>query len=85
MRRYINCPSPFAQEEISVYCVSGNDPFSLLGEDGIVAKVFWFCCLFVLCAHLQVLSSDNTRYGYNAATGNYEDLMAAGIIDPTKV
>lgn len=34
---------------------------------------------------LQVLSSDNPRYGYNAATGNYEDLMSAGIIDPTKV
>lgn len=33
---------------------------------------------------LQVLSSDNARYGYNAATGKYEDLMAAGIIDPTK-
>lgn len=33
----------------------------------------------------KVLSSDNHRYGYNAATGNYEDLMAAGIIDPTKV
>ncbi|KAA0055727.1 ruBisCO large subunit-binding protein subunit beta [Cucumis melo var. makuwa] len=33
----------------------------------------------------KVLSSDNYRYGYNAATGNYEDLMAAGIIDPTKV
>ncbi|KAH9740503.1 Chaperonin 60 subunit beta 3 [Citrus sinensis] len=28
---------------------------------------------------------DNHKYGYNAATGNYEDLMAAGIIDPTKV
>lgn len=33
----------------------------------------------------QVLSSDNYKYGYNAATGQYEDLMAAGIIDPTKV
>lgn len=33
---------------------------------------------------LQVLSSENTNFGYNAATGNYEDLMAAGIIDPTK-
>lgn len=32
-----------------------------------------------------MLSSDNFKYGYNAATGNYEDLMAAGIIDPTKV
>lgn len=34
---------------------------------------------------VQVLSSDNPKYGYNAATGQYEDLMAAGIIDPTKV
>lgn len=33
----------------------------------------------------KVLSSDNPRYGYNAATGQYEDLMASGIIDPTKV
>lgn len=33
----------------------------------------------------KVLSNDNTKFGYNAATGNYEDLMAAGIIDPTKV
>ncbi|EMS63178.1 RuBisCO large subunit-binding protein subunit beta, chloroplastic [Triticum urartu] len=33
----------------------------------------------------KVLVNDNFRYGYNAATGKYEDLMAAGIIDPTKV
>ncbi|CAM0948323.1 unnamed protein product [Alopecurus aequalis] len=33
----------------------------------------------------KVLSNDNFRFGYNAATGKYEDLMAAGIIDPTKV
>ncbi|XVE98881.1 hypothetical protein REPUB_Repub03eG0147400 [Reevesia pubescens] len=32
----------------------------------------------------KVLSSDNPNCGYNAATGKYEDLMAAGIIDPTK-
>ena len=24
-------------------------------------------------------------YGYNAATGTFEDLLAAGVIDPTKV
>jgi len=24
-------------------------------------------------------------FGYNAATGRYEDLVAAGVIDPTKV
>ncbi|KAK8517053.1 hypothetical protein V6N12_032253 [Hibiscus sabdariffa] len=33
----------------------------------------------------KVLSEDNPRYGFNAATGKYEDLMSAGIIDPTKV
>ena len=33
----------------------------------------------------QVLSNDDAKFGYNAATGQYEDLMAAGIIDPTKV
>ncbi|XP_057546714.1 ruBisCO large subunit-binding protein subunit beta, chloroplastic-like [Amaranthus tricolor] len=33
----------------------------------------------------KVLASDNLSYGYNAATGQYVDLMAAGIIDPTKV
>uniref|UniRef100_J3L8R3 Uncharacterized protein n=1 Tax=Oryza brachyantha TaxID=4533 RepID=J3L8R3_ORYBR len=33
----------------------------------------------------KVLANDNFRYGYNAATGKYEDLMTAGIIDPTKV
>ncbi|GAB2278389.1 hypothetical protein Dimus_013074 [Dionaea muscipula] len=34
---------------------------------------------------IQVLSSDNPKYGYNASIGQYEDLLAAGIIDPTKV
>ena len=33
----------------------------------------------------KVLANDNFKFGYNAATGAYEDLMAAGIIDPTKV
>ena len=28
---------------------------------------------------------DLPHYGYNAATDTYEDLMEAGIIDPTKV
>ena len=33
----------------------------------------------------KVLANENFKFGYNAATGAYEDLMAAGIIDPTKV
>jgi chaperonin GroEL len=31
------------------------------------------------------LSNADIRYGYNAATDTYEDLITAGIIDPTKV
>ena len=33
----------------------------------------------------KVRSSDNPNYGYNASTDQYEDLIAAGVIDPTKV
>uniref|UniRef100_A0A6N2N7L2 Uncharacterized protein n=1 Tax=Salix viminalis TaxID=40686 RepID=A0A6N2N7L2_SALVM len=33
----------------------------------------------------QVLSNADITYGYNAATDTYEDLITAGIIDPTKV
>ncbi|KAI4357928.1 hypothetical protein L6164_001844 [Bauhinia variegata] len=33
----------------------------------------------------KVLSVDNMNYGYNAARDCYEDLMKAGIMDPTKV
>ncbi|KAA3487828.1 chaperonin 60 subunit beta 4, chloroplastic [Gossypium australe] len=33
----------------------------------------------------KVLLNNDTRYGYNAARNSYEDLMKAGIMDPTKV
>jgi len=33
----------------------------------------------------RVLEDPNPNFGYNAATGKYEDLMKAGIIDPAKV
>ncbi|KAJ7553552.1 hypothetical protein O6H91_06G103300 [Diphasiastrum complanatum] len=33
----------------------------------------------------KVLASEDPNFGYNAATGVYEDLLAAGIIDPAKV
>ena len=33
----------------------------------------------------KVLSENNPDYGFNAATGKFEDLMKSGIIDPTKV
>jgi chaperonin GroEL len=33
----------------------------------------------------KVLESSNPKFGYNAAKGEYVDMVAAGIIDPTKV
>ncbi len=33
----------------------------------------------------KVLASKDRHYGYNAATGVFEDLVKAGVIDPTKV
>jgi chaperonin GroEL len=33
----------------------------------------------------KVHESKNPNYGYNAETGKYEDLVIAGVIDPTKV
>ncbi|CAK9183623.1 unnamed protein product [Ilex paraguariensis] len=33
----------------------------------------------------KVLSIDDMKYGYNAAKDQYEDLMAAGVLDPSKV
>lgn len=34
---------------------------------------------------MKTLESDNFNYGYNAATEVYEDLIVAGVVDPTKV
>jgi chaperonin GroEL len=33
----------------------------------------------------KVRLNDNPNFGYNATTDNYEDLIVAGVIDPTKV
>ena len=33
----------------------------------------------------KVRENENPNFGYNAATDAYEDLVAAGVIDPTKV
>ncbi len=33
----------------------------------------------------KIRSNDNANYGFNAATGAYEDMVKAGVIDPTKV
>ena len=33
----------------------------------------------------RLLESNNTDFGFNAQTGEYVDMIKAGIIDPTKV
>jgi chaperonin GroEL len=33
----------------------------------------------------KVRDSRNSNFGYNAQTGQFEDLVAAGVVDPTKV
>jgi chaperonin GroEL len=33
----------------------------------------------------QVRGNNDANYGFNAATGDFQDLVAAGVIDPTKV
>jgi chaperonin GroEL len=33
----------------------------------------------------KVSESKDPHYGYNALTGTFEDLVKAGVIDPTKV
>jgi chaperonin GroEL len=33
----------------------------------------------------KVAESKEPNYGYNALTGKFEDLVKAGVIDPTKV
>ncbi len=34
---------------------------------------------------VQKVKDGNADFGYNARTGNYENLLAAGVIDPAKV
>ena len=33
----------------------------------------------------KIRSNKDANYGFNAANGEYEDLVKAGVIDPTKV
>jgi chaperonin GroEL len=33
----------------------------------------------------KLLEKEDGNWGYNAATGNYQDLIQAGVIDPAKV
>jgi chaperonin GroEL len=51
-----------------------------------ITNLFPLTCLLGTCfLFCQVLDAGDANVGYNAATGVYEDLLAAGIIDPAKV
>lgn len=51
----------------------------------ITLLIFLFTKSLVGSIYTQVLSINDTRYGYNAARDCYEDLMTAGVMDPSKV
>lgn len=50
-----------------------------------LGKIHFLVVNLKCLTYLQILSVDNMKYGYNAASDRYEDLMAAKILDPTKV
>jgi chaperonin GroEL len=77
-------------------CVKVIDSLKLEGDEAIGAQIVRRAVespIRMLCANAgvegavvvgQVLANKGS-YGYNVATGDYEDLIKAGVVDPTKV
>jgi chaperonin GroEL len=77
-------------------CAKAIDGVKLEGDEAIGAQIVRRAIespIRMLCANAgvegavvvgQVLSNKG-NYGYNVATGEYEDLVKAGVVDPTKV
>jgi len=77
-------------------CVKVIDSLKLDGDEAIGAQIVRRAVespIRMLCANAgvegavvvgQVLANKGS-YGYNVATGEYEDLVKAGVVDPTKV
>jgi chaperonin GroEL len=86
--------SRFLQPGAAAKALAGH---KLDGDEQIGLKIIARACeeplrQIVLNAGLEgavvvekVRESSDPHFGYNAATGKYEDLIAAGVIDPTKV
>jgi chaperonin GroEL len=77
-------------------CVKAINAVTLEGDEAIGAQIVRRAVespLRILCANAGVegavvaaaVAAGKGNYGYNVATGNYEDLVNAGIVDPTKV
>jgi chaperonin GroEL len=72
------------------------DNLKLEGDEAIGAQIVRRAIespIRMLCANAGVegavvvgqIASNKGNYGYNVATGEYEDLVKAGVVDPTKV
>src|SRR3989454_824413 len=77
-------------------CVKVIDALKLEGDEAIGAQIVRRAVespIRMLCANAGVegavvvgqVASGKGNYGFNVATGEYEDLVKAGVVDPTKV
>src|SRR5471032_3068753 len=77
-------------------CVKVIDALKLEGDEAIGAQIVRRAVespIRMLCANagfegavvVGQIMSNKGNYGYNVATGEYEDLVKAGVVDPTKV
>jgi len=77
-------------------CASVVDALKLEGDEAIGAQIVRRAIespIRMLCANAGAegsvvaaqVAAGKGNYGYNVATGEYEDLMKAGVVDPTKV
>jgi chaperonin GroEL len=77
-------------------CVKVIDALKLEGDEAIGAQIVRRAVespIRMLCANAGVegavvvgqILANKGSYGYNVATGDYEDLVKAGVVDPTKV
>src|SRR5881394_1762059 len=79
-----------------IRCGKAIDGVKLEGDEAIGAQIVRRAIespIRMLCANAGVegavvvgqVASNKGNYGYNVATGEYEDLVKAGVVDPTKV
>jgi chaperonin GroEL len=77
-------------------CAKAIDNVKLEGDEAIGAQIVRRAIespIRMLCANAGVegavivgqILANKGNYGYNVATGEYEDLVKAGVVDPTKV
>jgi chaperonin GroEL len=77
-------------------CANAIDSLVLAGDEKIGSQIVRRAIEYpirMLCANagvepgvvVQKVSENTGNYGYNVATDKYEDLVKAGVVDPTKV